>query len=71
VYLRSSVYWASYRVKLLEGGNVREGFLNRPEFEAICQRLPDVGDIVRSCTAAPGAAVRLRPWGPRWTRPTG
>ena len=36
------------RVKLLEGENVREGFINRPEFETICKHLkPDVEDIVR------------------------
>ena len=36
------------RAKLLGGENVREGFLNRPEFDAICERLkPDVQDIVK------------------------
>jgi integrase len=29
------------RVKLLEGENVREGFLNRPEFDALCEHLDD------------------------------
>jgi integrase len=36
------------RVKLLAGENVREGFINRPEFDAICGALaPDVQDIVK------------------------
>jgi integrase len=36
------------RVKLLEGENVREGFLNKPEFEAVAEQLkPDVRDVVR------------------------
>ena len=36
------------RVKLLEGENVREGFLNRPEFNALCEHLnEDNRDIVR------------------------
>jgi integrase len=35
-------------IELLQGENVREGFLNRPEFDAICERLkPDVKDIVQ------------------------
>jgi integrase len=51
------------RVKLLEGENVREGFLNRPEFEAICKHLkPDVEDIVRflyNCSWRSGEAKKL------------
>lgn len=36
------------KVKLLEGENVREGFLNKPEFEAVAEQLsPDVQDVVR------------------------
>lgn len=36
------------RVKLLAGENVREGFVNRPEFDAICAALaPDAQDIVK------------------------
>lgn len=36
------------KVKLLEGENVREGFLNKPEFEAVVEQLsPDVRDVVR------------------------
>ena len=36
------------RVKLLEGENVREGFLNRPEFNALCEHLDeDNRDIVK------------------------
>jgi integrase len=36
------------RVKLLENENIREGFLNRPEFEAMAEHLkPDVQDVVR------------------------
>lgn len=41
-------------IKLLDGENVREGFLNRPEFDAICEELKknkrvtdDVYDLVR------------------------
>jgi integrase len=35
-------------VKLLAGENVREGFINRPEFDAICAPLAsDVQDIVK------------------------
>jgi integrase len=54
------------KVKLLEGENVREGFLNRPEFEAICKHLtPDVEDIVRflyNCSWRSGEAKGLE-WG--------
>jgi integrase len=36
------------RVKLLEGENVREGFTNRPEFDALCEHLDDDNrDIVQ------------------------
>jgi integrase len=36
------------RVKLLEGENVREGFINRPEFDALCDDLDeDNQDLVR------------------------
>jgi integrase len=36
------------KVKLLEGENVREGFTNRPEFEALCESLNDDNrDIVQ------------------------
>ena len=36
------------KVKLLAGENVREGFINRPEFDAICAELaPDVQDLVK------------------------
>jgi integrase len=36
------------RVKLLAGENVREGFINKPEFEAVAEHLsPDVQDVVR------------------------
>jgi integrase len=37
------------RVKLLEGENVREGFINRPEFEAAAEQIQneDTRDIVR------------------------
>jgi integrase len=56
-------------VKLLEGENVREGFLNRPEFEAICERIksnqrihPVVQDISRFlylCSWRSGEAKNL------------
>jgi integrase len=50
-------------IELLQGENVREGFLNRPEFEAICERLrPDVNDIVRflyNCSWRSGEAKTL------------
>jgi integrase len=36
------------RVGVLKGENVREGFLNKPEFEAMVEHLrPEVGDLVR------------------------
>jgi integrase len=36
------------RVGMLQGENVREGFLNKPEFEAVAEMLkPDVRDLVR------------------------
>lgn len=36
------------QVKLLEGENVREGFINRPEFDALCEHLDeDNRDIVQ------------------------
>jgi len=36
------------RIKLLEGENVREGFINRPEFDALCAHLDDDNrDIVK------------------------
>jgi integrase len=36
------------RVKLLEGENVREGFINRPEFDVLCEHLNDDNrDIVQ------------------------
>jgi integrase len=57
------------QIKLLEGENVREGFLNRPEFDAICEELrrnkrvkDDVIDIVRflyNCAWRKGEAQKL------------
>jgi integrase len=36
------------RVKLLAGENVREGFVNRPEFDALCEHLDDENrDLVK------------------------
>jgi integrase len=36
-------------VKLLEGENIREGFINRPEFDALCEEIKDTDtkDLIR------------------------
>jgi integrase len=51
------------RVEVLKGENVREGFLNKPEFEAMAEKLkPDVRDLARflyNSAWRSGEAVKL------------
>ena len=56
-----------HRVKLLEGENVREGFINRPKFEAGAEQIgnEDVRDIVRFLYNSACVAARQKNWNGR------